>query len=223
MKNKTMSLFALTLLVMAFAVAGVNAAALSTWALTANASASDVNSHLAVGDLTAVGVTGFVSSPSIIFASGWNSATFDSGKYYQVSLTAPTGFNFALTSTSFTHKITTGTTSTANVVLQWSKDSAFASPTNLSISNAISSEVAPLTSSITTNLPNIVAGETLYLRIFAYDADNVADTFNVTNLKVEGKAIPSEIVECSVNGDNGNLAIDTDEVSVEEGFGEDAE
>ena len=231
MKNKTISLFALTILSLVMIIGMTSAAALSQWTLTINEASTIVDSNLNAGNLT-VGstITGLTfDSTDGATAIGWNQGAVGANDYYEVKLTASTGYNFNINSIGFNH-ISNDSTTNMSFDVKWSKDN-FASSTSL-ITGVVSTTTSTL-SSTSTNI-NLNGGETLSLRIFGYNAD-AGESFSIKNLLIQGTAIPTssqqpdEIISCSATGTHGDdLRIEIDNLDVikgvhREGFGNDEE
>ncbi len=216
MTNKIFALFALSVFVFAFLVAGVSAVTLSTWDLTANLSGTSVGT---VTDLTGTGVTGLVPTTNGVSAAGWSSATPISTEYLEVTLT---GVDAVITSIKF-NTLTDDADASMGFDINWSKD-GFVTSTN--ILSTTTDNTAPNPSTISSlNVP-LKSSEILTLRIFAYGASSILnDVFNVANLEILGDIVPSEVVECIVTEttDGAVGVVDTADIdlSVDDGFGED--
>ena len=234
MKNKILALFAFSVIAFAFLIAGVNAAVtMSQWDLTSNATATTSNSNLVASELTvgtsltalvagsftANGVSTSTIATGTLGTTGWTNATsVDANGYYQVTLTPNTGVDFIISSLSFVHQ----STDAMNFVVNWSKDSFTTSNTITSTAGA--STTASATYSNTALEISVSAGETVTFRIYGYATAALADTFSVKTLNIQGEIVPLEAVDCVATGNNaGNLDVQVDDLSVEDGFGSDNE
>ncbi|MEK6819713.1 MAG: hypothetical protein AABY03_00760, partial [Nanoarchaeota archaeon] len=107
MTNKIFALFALSVFVFAFLVAGVSAATLADYDLTSVATATTSNANVVVSALTVGPVTG-IDTGILTFSvangatatttlGGWDETTLAAavtdGDYYQVTLTPNVGVN----------------------------------------------------------------------------------------------------------------------------------
>ncbi|MEK6842409.1 MAG: putative S-layer protein, partial [Nanoarchaeota archaeon] len=228
MTNKIFTLFALSVFVFAFLVAGVNAATLSTWALTTNATAAaNVNvvaSALTVGTglntgVLSFGLNGATANTGTTLADGWGETTLalavTGNDYYQVTLTPNLGVNTVITSISFSH--ITNDATTMDFAVRTSEDT-FASN--------ISAGTVALTSGTATisNLKLAVgASETITLRIYGFNA-LATNTFSIANLVVSGDFVPVEVIACVTTGNAaGNMVVDSIDLAVDEGYGSDEE
>ncbi len=218
MANKTLTLLSLSVLALLAIVAFASAEALATWNLTTNAQASGVDTtQLTAGDLTiGAGATlvGYNTTTGI-GATSWDTADVDATAYYQVTLSALTGYNFVVDSISFEH-LSDNATSAMHFTVNASTD-GFATSTQI-LAETATDNSAINTATISDLNKLLTEGKTLTLRIYGYDGVAL-EKFSVKNLKVEGSEVPSEIAKCSL-GTAGNLKLTFDDVTVT-GYGED--
>ncbi len=237
MRNKILSLFVFSALVIAFIVAGVNATTvtMSQWDLTANATVTTSNLNLVAssltagtsltalvaGSFTAIGVSTSTIATGTLGTTGWTNATsIDANGYYQVTLTPNAGVDFVISSLSFAHL--TDDATGMNFVVNWSKNSFTTSNTITSTAGA--SGLTSATYSNTALKIPVSSGETITFRIYGYGAAALANTFSVKTLNIQGEIVPLEAVDCVVTTNNANrLGVKIDDLSVEEGFGSDNE
>ena len=156
MKNKSFALFALSVFVFAFLIAGVSAVNLATWDFNASsttASATSSNTNLAASAIT---VGAGVVPGALVFSAdgltattttdGWNEATIAAAvtdnDYYQVTVTPNSGFNFVITSINFNGLATDA----MDVAIRTSEDS-FASSISTTPSTLVASTSTPFTAS----------------------------------------------------------------------------
>lgn len=230
MKNKIPALFAFSVIAFAFLVAGVNAATLATWDFNATstvASATSSNANLVASAVTVgTGIdntAGFGFSANGITAAtatnGWDETTLAAAvtgnDYYQVTITPNAGFNFVITSIGFAH-LTNDALPGMDFAVRSSEDN-FASNLSTGTSTATAA-----TTTISSLKLGVGAAETLTLRIYGFNAATDAEDFTIDNLVISGDLVPSEVISCITKGDSNNrLTVDSLELSVEEGYGED--
>ncbi|MBI4116620.1 putative S-layer protein [Candidatus Pacearchaeota archaeon] len=231
MKNKILALFAFSVIAFAFLVAGVSAATMATWdfnatSTVATATSSDANlvaSAITVGTGVAPGTFTFSANgiTAAVTTDNWVETTLANAitdnDYYQVAITPNTGFNFVVNSISFAHLSSDVATPNMNFAVR-SSENNFASD----ISTGTSSTTSATATISSLNLA-VGATETLTLRIYGYGGD-AAETFTINNLVLSGNLVPSEVISCVTSGDsNSQLTVDSLDLSVEEGYGEDEE
>ena len=224
MKNKTFALFALSALALMISVAAVSAVTLSTWNLNATglAAVSSFDADISASSLTAgAGLTNFATATfnaDGVTTDTWaTTATPGSTNYYQVTLAPVTGSNFVVNTISFNQF---SSVAAMNFVVNWSTDGFVTSTQIGSAGTTTTTSAATTLSSL--NIP-VNDGETLTLRVFGYNT-LATTTFSLANLNIQGEVnLPEGVVECFATGDNGNLLLDVDDPSVEEGYGNDNE
>ncbi len=232
MTNKIFALFAFSVIAFAFLVAGVNAATISQWdfsATSTTASATSSNSNLVASAVT-VG-TGIDNTGGFSFTgdgitagtttNGWDETTLAAAvtdnDYYQVTITPNSGFNFVITSISFNH-LTTDVLPGMDFTVRSSEDN-FVSNLSTGTSTPTSS-----TTTISSLKLGVGAAETFTLRIYGFSATDDTNDFTIDNLVISGDLVPSQVISCVTNGDsNSQLTVDSLDLSVEEGYGEDEE
>ena len=210
-------------------VSFASAATLATWdfnatSTTSSATSSNVNlvaSSVSVGAGISPGT--FTYSDNGITANGgltdgWNevslTAAVTDNDYYQVTITPNTGFNFVINSVSFNHL--TNDATGMDFTVRSSEDN-FAS--NLSTGTSTTTSATATISSLKLG---VAAGETFTLRIYGYNTAAVTDTFTLDNLVLSGNVVPTEVITSLTTGDSHDqLTIDSLDLSVENGYGED--
>ena len=229
MTNKIFGLLALSIFVFAFLLASASAATLSTWdfdATSTSASATSSNSNLVASAIT-VG-TGIVTGALTFSANGVTAATttdgwaeltsadaVTDGDYYQVTITPNTGFNFVLTSINYNGFATDA----MDVSIRTSEDNFAADVSTGTIPAATSTQIS--TSSL--KLPVSVTAP-ITIKIYGFNAALATDDFSIDNLILSGDLVPAEVIQCIADGDaNNQLTLDSLDLSVEEGYGEDEE
>jgi len=225
MKSKILSLFLLSVILLS--VGMVSAVTLAEWDLTTDGVPTNVDTNLNAGNfMGGLGIGTINFGVNGAYANSWtNTTTKDSTDYYQITLFPKSGYDLSISKINFGDK--RSTTGPITYQLQWSKNSDFSLATTIGTYTSLdgTETIRNLLSSIVVN-----NGETIYIRWFAYNSNNSAGTFYITNdtLTIEGTLTeivePEEITECAITGNLGNnLNIRIRDINVEEGFGEDDE
>ncbi|MFH1325681.1 MAG: putative S-layer protein [archaeon] len=247
MKSKIILPLVLSIFALVFFASAVSAATLATWSLNTTAATqtsvsadTGINANVVAGSFTAgPGVSDPTTSAISKFDVAANGATIDTSwvgavlgtdgitatnataavtgdAYFQVTITPNTGFNYVVNSISF-DTITTDADG-MNFAIRTSADN-YASDvaTGVSSTTSASKSLAGLKVSA-------AATEVLTIKIYGYNAALTTDTFSIKNLKVSGDLVPTEVISCFTDGDpNSQLTIDSLDLSVETGYGEDDE
>ena len=103
MRQKSLGLFALSILALILVMGMGSAVTLAEWPLTTNAAPINVAANLNAGSLTAgTGISGLTfDAANGATGTGWNQGAIGPTDYYQVTLTAISGFNFNISSIYF--------------------------------------------------------------------------------------------------------------------------
>lgn len=225
MTNKTFALFALSVFVFAFLVAGVSAETV-TFALTADDLGVSTNANLAGAFTSSAAITP-ASNPTNNAADGaettdWTTnAAVDTTDFYNIALTAQPGFDFVVTAMTFKHRADDATTPML-FVINYSNDN-FATSKTITTSAVSSSDTEGTFTTSSIKLP-VSSANPLAVRIFAYDADTNTEVFSVKDMVITADIVPEEVIACVLSGNSlNNLVLEDIELSVEDGYGEDDE
>jgi subtilisin-like proprotein convertase family protein len=109
----------------------------------------------------------------------------DAGKYYEFTVSPIANYNLLISDINIDNN-TDGISGTA--LIQYAYDAAFTSPVTVGSSFAVSTGASATTSfnSLSINVNN---GQTLYIRVFAWDIENSTKFFNAKNLIVSGNTV----------------------------------
>ncbi|MEK6917856.1 MAG: hypothetical protein AABW51_02810 [Nanoarchaeota archaeon] len=165
----------------------VSATTLSQWPLTLNGSASNINSNVNAGDFIAgseingnvgegVIIGNFAITSAGASATNWPTGALDSNSYYQISVSPKTGFNLNINSINFGQS--RNNNGIKNYDVQWSKFADFSSPTTIAMVNVPLDDQGHIGDINGLNI-SVNNGETLYIRLFGYNANNLNGVWSI--------------------------------------------
>lgn len=166
----------LLLLFVLLPVFGFAQTALVKWDGIANYSASVASTVLVTG-VTAADISGsnFTAEYDGFQGTMWPTTTTpDYTKYIQISVTAKTGYNVNLSSLKFAYNTFDSSNGCKRYQVRYSKDSSF--PSNGTSLVGDTNAVINTATNVSVNFPtgtNVLAGETLYVRFYAYERANI--------------------------------------------------
>jgi parallel beta-helix repeat protein len=176
-----MALLLTLLLALAGATWGqTNASA--TWALTAN------NQPTVVGNVTAGNMAGGSGIATINYgttngasSNGWGSQTRDLSDYYEYTISPTNGNELTVTSVSFSHL--RGGNKNGTVAVYYSHDD-FITSTQIESNLTVSGNLTPV--SLTSLAILVKTGQTLSIRIYAWDLRNDQSSYSNKNVVISG-------------------------------------
>lgn len=223
MKTKIFTLLGLSILTLVMIASFASAEVLATWPLTADGTPSGVNANANAGTFTnGSGTSAITFTAAGASATNWTTAsTLDSTDYFQISIAPKTGYELSLSKINFTEVRDANGTTTYQV--QYSKSSAFSSPTTIGTYTSATTEA---NQSLSVSI-DATEGETIYIRWYAYSAANATGTWSIGDgLNLEGAVtkLPEEIVSCATTGNpSDDLVLEIKDIKVTSGFGKDEE
>ena len=201
---------------------------LAEWNLVSNGNPSNVNTNINAGIFTGgEGISAVTFTADGASASSWSQDVLDATDYYQITLSPKTDYEMILSDISFGERRTL--TGIRNYQVQWSKNADFTSSTTIETIN-VPDDDEERDKNITGLNINVGRGETIYIRLFGYNAEGSSGTWRINDgtLKVQGtvlKVIESqEIKDCKLlPNPNDDLQIEVSDINVISGFGDDNE
>ena len=213
MKTKIIASLVLGIFALMLLTSAVSAATLSEWGLTSDVlvNSGTLNANIDASSLTSLGVDTFTFTADGATADNWDiTATSKvAGEYFQVTLSPKAGYNLTFTDVDFSYA--SSATGPTSFLLQYSKNSDFSSPVNIT-EKTDSNTIQKLSTNTLSTPVKINDGETLYLRWFAYGATNVLGTFSLETLSVEGSSarLPTFCDNFAVNASELDLSLDVE-------------